>query len=125
MIKILIDMNLSPEWVKVFSDYEIEAIHWVDIGDPRSKDETIMLWAQRNGYIIFTHDLDFGTLLATTQSSTPSVIQVRTHDVTPNYLKEIVISATKQFETHLKTGALIVIDEKKCRARILPITKKR
>ncbi|ETR69529.1 MAG: hypothetical protein OMM_09518 [Candidatus Magnetoglobus multicellularis str. Araruama] len=117
-------MNLSPEWVKVFSDHEIEAIHWIDIGDPRSTDETIMNWAEKNGYIIFTHDLDFGTLLAATQKSKPSVIQVRTHDVTPNYLKDIVINAINQFETHLKNGALIVVNEKKCRARILPINNK-
>lgn len=30
-IKTLIDMNLSPEWVGVFSDHSIEALHWSSI----------------------------------------------------------------------------------------------
>lgn len=36
-----------------------------------------MAWALTNDYIVFTHDLDFGTLLAITQADAPSVIQVR------------------------------------------------
>jgi predicted nuclease of predicted toxin-antitoxin system len=39
-MKILIDMNLSPDWVKVFQKYDIEAVHWSNVGDPREKDLT-------------------------------------------------------------------------------------
>ena len=36
-----------------------------------------MKWAVTHGYIVFTNDLDFGTLLAITQANAPSVIQVQ------------------------------------------------
>ncbi|MDJ0673802.1 MAG: DUF5615 family PIN-like protein [Calothrix sp. MO_167.B42] len=41
-MKILIDMNLSPDWVGVFERYNIEAIHWSTIGEPSAKDTVIM-----------------------------------------------------------------------------------
>ncbi|MGB3266117.1 MAG: DUF5615 family PIN-like protein [Microcoleus sp.] len=76
-MKILIDMNLSPEWTIVFTKYGIESLHWSTVGDPRATDRVIMEWARVNDYAVFTHDLDFGALLAATQADAPSVIQVR------------------------------------------------
>jgi predicted nuclease of predicted toxin-antitoxin system len=40
-MKLLIDMNLSPDWVPVLSSVGIEAIHWSTVGDPRTPDRTI------------------------------------------------------------------------------------
>ena len=37
-MKILIDMNLSPDWTEVFAKYEIEAVHWSSVGNPRAED---------------------------------------------------------------------------------------
>lgn len=31
-MKLLVDMNLSPRWVKLLADADIEAIHWSSIG---------------------------------------------------------------------------------------------
>ena len=77
-------MNLSPDWIAVFEQQEWEALHWSTVGDPRATDSVIMDWARANGYVVFTHDLDFGTLLATTRVQGPSVIQVRTQDIMPS-----------------------------------------
>ncbi len=82
-MKLLIDMNLSPDWVEVFRRNGWEALHWSMVGDPRATDRAIMEWARANGYVVFTHDLDFGALLAVTQLNGPSVIQVRTQDIMP------------------------------------------
>jgi predicted nuclease of predicted toxin-antitoxin system len=120
-MKILIDMNLSPDWVVVFDRYNIEAIHWSNIGDPRELDVVIMEWARNNGYVVFTHDLDFGSLLATTGAETPSVIQVRTQDVLPASIENIVVSALNQFASELDSGALVIVDQAQSRVRILPI----
>jgi predicted nuclease of predicted toxin-antitoxin system len=120
-MKILIDMNLSPDWVPVFERYNIECVHWSTVGNPRESDRVIMEWAKNNGYVVFTHDLDFGSLLATTQADAPSVIQVRTQDVLPASLEKLVISALSQFEFQLESGALVTIDQAQYRVRILPI----
>ncbi len=122
-MKILIDMNLSPDWVKVFEKYDIEAVHWSHVGDPREKDMVIMEWARAKGYIVLTHNLDFGSLLAATGVETPSVIQVRTQDILPNSIENLVISALHQFEEELEQGALVTVDKAQSRARILPIRR--
>jgi predicted nuclease of predicted toxin-antitoxin system len=85
-MRLLIDMNLSPDWVDTLAEAGRTAVHWQSIGDPRAKDNVIMSWARSNGYIIFTNDLDFGTLLAITRAQGPSVIQARTQDVMPQTL---------------------------------------
>jgi predicted nuclease of predicted toxin-antitoxin system len=80
-----------------------------------------MAWARAQKYVVFTHDLDFGTLLALTQAGGPSVIQVRTQDVTPAGIGALVVNALHQFEGTLEKGALIVLDEARARARVLPL----
>jgi hypothetical protein len=62
-MKILIDMNLSPDWTAVFRAQGWEAVHWSTTGNPRAADRVVMDWARANGYAVFTHDLDFGSLL--------------------------------------------------------------
>ncbi len=76
-IAIVVDWNLSPDWVPVLRANGWAAVHWSDIGDPRAADREIMDWASANRHVVFTHDLDFGTALALTHASGPSVIQVR------------------------------------------------
>lgn len=110
-MKIVIDMNIPPTWISVFEAAGYEAVHWSTVGDIKAKDTTIMAWAVRNSYMIFTHDLDFGTLLAISKADTPSVIQVRTQDVFPDKLSKIVLDALKQFQSELATGALASLAE--------------
>ena len=107
---LLIDMNLSPEWV-----------HWSDVGDPRASDRDIMDWAANHQYVVFTHDMDFGTMLALTHDAGPSVLKVRTENVLPDYLESSVIAALNQHEADLASGALVVVDESRSRVRVLPI----
>lgn len=121
-MKILIDMNLSPDWVDVLAGHDITAVHWSTVGDPRAEDSELMSWARVNQHVVFTHDLDFGAALALTQAESPSVIQVRTQDVTPAHLETAVVEVLKQNESLLEAGALIVLDEGRARVRILPLT---
>jgi len=76
-VKILIDVNLSPRWVEILSNHGFEAVHWTSIGDPRAPDAVLLCWAKVNDAVVFTHDLDFGAILAATGGSAPSVIQLR------------------------------------------------
>jgi predicted nuclease of predicted toxin-antitoxin system len=82
-----------------------------------------MLWARPRGFVVFTHDLDFGAILAATAAHSPSVLQVRTQDISPQRIGAMVVSAFEQFAETLSKGALVSIDEKRARARILPFAK--
>jgi predicted nuclease of predicted toxin-antitoxin system len=122
-MRLIIDMNLSPLWVDFFGQHGVEAVHWSTIGDPRAADRTILECARTSQYVVFTHDLDFGTILAATNADSPSVLQIRTHDVLPVSLGMIVLAALHQFGHLLEQGALVTVDESSSRARILPIKR--
>lgn len=80
-----------------------------------------MDWAAAHEYVVFTHDLDFGAMLALTHEAGPSVIQVRAGNVLPDHLADSVIAALNQHESDLSSGALVVVDESRSRVRVLPI----
>lgn len=121
-MKLLLDMNLSPGFVALFEQQGWSACHWSEVGDIRAADPVIMEWARTHGYIVVTHDLDFGAILAVTQAKGPSVVQVRTQDVTPNHLAPILITTLSQYESMLTKGALVIVHEQKSRVRILPLS---
>ena len=120
-VQLVVDMNLSVEWITELAKHGWSAVHWSTVGDPRADDSVIMTWALANGYAVFTHDLDFGTTLALTHATGPSVLQVRGQDVLPEDIGPAVIAALRQHAAALATGALVVIDVKKCRVRVLPL----
>ena len=120
-MKIVIDMNLSPQWVDYLWTAGWETVHWSRIGDARAKDEVILSWAADNGYVLLTHDLDFGAILAATKAKTPSVVQVRTEDVLPDPLGPLLVRVLKENAPALESGALVVVEESRSRVRILPI----
>lgn len=67
-VKLVIDMNLSPDWVPLLQQHHFEAVHWSSVGAGTAKDREIMRWARDNDSVIFTHDLDFGIILALTRA---------------------------------------------------------
>jgi len=70
-----------------------ESVHWIDVGEPNAPDRVILEHAHRNGQVILTQDLDFGTLLAVGGLSTPSVIQFRAQAVLPSDVGEQLLAA--------------------------------
>jgi predicted nuclease of predicted toxin-antitoxin system len=120
-VKILIDMNLSPEWCRVFERSDLEAQHWSTIGDPSASDSELMAWARSAGYIVFTHDLDFGALLAATGAIGPSVLQLRGEDTRPISMGDAVIAAILAHQEELASGALVTVDPRRRRITLLPL----
>ncbi len=97
------------------------AVHWSIVGDPRASDRDIMNWALAHQYVVFTHDLDFGAMLALSHDIGPSVPQVRAENILPDNLEGLVITALTQHESDLSSGALVVVDQSRSRVRVLPI----
>jgi predicted nuclease of predicted toxin-antitoxin system len=120
-VSILVDMNLSVEWISLLQRAGWRATHWSSVGDPRAEDATIMAWAVANGYAVLTHDLDFGTALALTHAGGPSVIQVRTQRVLPEHIGPLILEAVRRFEAELSAGALVVVEPASSRVRVLPL----
>lgn len=123
-MKLLIDMNLSPRWVALMVDAGVEAVHWSSIGAANAPDAEIAAFARANDYVVLTHDLDFGAILAATQGDRPSVVQIRSEDVSPDVIGKSVIAAVAQMQVELDAGALVTVDPARTRLRLLPLHRR-
>lgn len=120
-MRLLLDMNLPPHWVASLASAGFDVHHWADVGDPRAPDREIMDWARQHGRTVLTLDLDFGTILALTKQSGPSVIQIRCRDPLSEHLLSIIITAIEQHRAELESGALLTMNDTTQRCRILPL----
>ncbi len=120
-MKLLIDMNLSPNWVDLFHDSGWQAVHWSAVGQPTARDSEIMTFAAANNYVVVTHDLDFSAILAVTHGKKPSVIQIRSEDVSREFIGKQTVAALRHMQAELEAGALLTIEIGRTRLRLLPI----
>ncbi len=70
-------MSLSVEWAAILRLEGLDAVHWREVGGISDADVVILDWAQKNGAVILTQDLDFPWLLASTRAVGPSVVLLR------------------------------------------------
>jgi predicted nuclease of predicted toxin-antitoxin system len=82
-----------------------------------------MSWARDNDHIVFTNDLDYGTLLFVTGATAPSVIQIRGEDLRPTSAGEMILSALRVAEYELTQGALITVEPRRRRLASLPLRR--
>ena len=120
-MKILIDMNLPPKLADIFTESGIESVHWYNIGLPDAKDIEILSYAKNNDYIVMTCDLDFSTILSITHGQKPSVVQIRTQGYHSEGIESMIINTIKQNAIELEKGAILTIDGKRGRLRLLPL----
>jgi len=121
-MKLLIDMNLSPRFANLLAEAGHRAVYWGTIGKPNAEDSEILAWAKQNDFVIVTNDLDFGAILAATGFVSPSVIQIRRRDLIPEAILPFILRAVEKLAIELQTGSLLVIDERRYRVRLLPLT---
>jgi predicted nuclease of predicted toxin-antitoxin system len=86
-----------------------------------ASDLEILSYAAANDYVVITHDLDFGTILAITHGKKPSVVQIRSLDISPDSIATLTIAALRHSEAELAAGALLTIEPDRTRLRILPL----
>lgn len=122
-MKLLVDMNLTPRWVSLLSGAGFESVHWMNLGKPNAPDTEIMAFAEAQDYVVLTHDLDFGAILAASQGEKPSVVQIRGEDVSPEAIGGALITALRQMATELEVGALLTVDPNRARLRVLPLQR--
>ncbi len=120
-MKLLIDVNLTPRWTAWFGEHGFDAVHWSEVGPLNAPNSEIMAYALARDCVVFTHDLDFSAILAATHAQKPSVIQVRGADVRPETIGETLLKALQQMAGEIAEGALLTVDIKQARIRVLPL----
>jgi predicted nuclease of predicted toxin-antitoxin system len=114
-------MNLSPDWREFLQSSGWEAIHWFEVGAASAPDREVMTFAARGGYVVLTHDLDFSAMLAATQALAPSIIQLRAQDTLSAQFRNLLVDSLRRFEAVPQSGAIVVVDQLRARARVLPL----
>jgi len=120
-MKVLLDMNIPLKYTAMLTTRGIEARRWSEVGAPNAKDVEIMAYARDNDYIVLTCDLDFGALLSLTHDQKPSVVQIRASVHQAERVIGLIVTALFRYRDELEAGAVISIDLKKARIRLLPL----
>lgn len=118
-MRLVIDMNLSIDWVAALQEQGVAAVHWSSVGSEDAADETIMDWARANQAIVLTRDLDFGIALTRQALIDPSVIQLRCDQVRLERHAPLVGQVLTEHAVHLDAGAIVTLDNERVRVRIL------
>ena len=122
-MRLLLDMNIPPSWVDDLCAAGHQASHWRDVGDPTASDATILGHSRRAGLVLLTRDLDFGDILAATGGAAPSVVQLRTGGLGFAAIGQLVLRALTAHAQALDRGALITVDLRRSRVRLLPLLR--
>ena len=120
-MKLLIDMNLSPQFTDMLASKGVNSVHWSNVGLLDAQDTEIVAYAEKHDYFILTCDLDFSAILSATQGRKPSVIQLRMQCLDIEKVATIIADAVIQNKRYLDEGAILVINSQKARVRLLPL----
>jgi len=120
-MKFLADMGISPKTVAFLREQGYEAVHLHEEGLDRLEDPAILAKAREEGFILLTHDLDFGELIAASGARLPSVIVFRLRNMRPGNVNRYLQRIIEQHVGVLESGAIISVTEGRIRIRALPL----
>ncbi|MBP7282337.1 MAG: DUF5615 family PIN-like protein [Leptospiraceae bacterium] len=119
-MKFLGDMGISGSTIHWLLEQGFPARHLRNLGLQKLLDSDILRLAREENEIILTCDLDFGTLLAHSKDSLPSIILFRLENERPENINKHLAIVLNNFKIELLKGCIISVTEKKYRIRELP-----
>jgi len=124
-MRFLADMGISPRSVSFLRSVGYDATHLHEEGLDRLPDSEILAKARREKYVLLTHDLDFGELIAVSEARLPSVVTFRLRNMRPTNVNLHLQAILEQHREALESGALVTVTEGHIRVRRLPIERAR
>jgi predicted nuclease of predicted toxin-antitoxin system len=98
------------------------AAHVGDIGLADAEDAAILEHAIAHRDVVVTLDADFHAIIAVSGASAPSVIRLRIEGLRASELVDALAPVVEQCADQLEKGALVTIDERRVRVRLLPVS---
>ena len=96
-------------------------MHTIELGLERAEDIDLLLLAEREDRIIVSADTDFGTLLALSGDTRPSINLFRSRNaLTADQHAELILDNLDDITPDLVEGAVVVISDDRIRIRRLP-----
>ena len=120
-MKILLDMNIPLKYAALLENKGFDVLRWSDVGAPDAADVEIMEYARHHNFIVLTCDLDFSTILSVTHELKPSVAQIRASVLHAERAVDLIAASLLRYADDLKKGAILSVDLKNARLRLLPL----
>jgi predicted nuclease of predicted toxin-antitoxin system len=119
----LLNENIPPRLIGLLKEVGWNCTHINDVALNGRPDFEIVEFATRNNLTIITHDLDYGRIVSLSGKSTPSVVTFRLEKISADSLYKLIKTHRQQLEKYVQRGALLTVDERKIRYRLLPVEK--
>jgi predicted nuclease of predicted toxin-antitoxin system len=121
-MKFLVDQSLTPFLASNLQQAGYDTVHTRDYGMQRASDAEIMARAETEDRFVISGDTDFGTLLALSKATKPSVILFRGKLAQQPVLQVTLLNLNlPNIQQALTQGCIVIIEEKRIRIRNLPI----
>lgn len=120
-MKFLADMGISPKAIDFLDTLGYNAVHLNDLGLNTLPDPDILKKVRDEGYVLLTHDLGFGELVAATKANLPSVIIFRLRNMRSERVNHYLHKVLTKYGEALEHGAIISVTNGQIRVRQLPI----
>ena len=120
-MRFLADMGVSWRVLEHLRTAGHDAVHLRDEGLQKLPDDLVFKKAIDEQRIILAFDLDFGEIAARTRGPVISVILLRLTNTTSEHVASRLDAALTLAGDALAAGAIVVVEEDRCRIRLLPI----
>lgn len=122
-MRLLIDESLQRDLAGVLSGHGHDAVHVADVGLQGAPDVDVLTKARTDDRVVVTADTDFGTLLALSGASGPSVVLLRRSGRRVHERAQIVLLVLDLVADQLATGSVVTVDNERVRIRSLPVDR--
>ena len=122
-MRFLADMGVSRRVAERLRSQGHDVVHLRDLGLQRTPDGEIFRLATAERRIVLTFDLDFGEIAARCVGPWASVILFRLADASSGHVSERLEATLARTGAALDAGAVVVVEEGRCRVRPLPIER--
>jgi predicted nuclease of predicted toxin-antitoxin system len=121
-LRFLVDINLSPRLADQLGALGHDVVHAWSLGLGSAPDAVLLERVRSENRVLMSADSDFGTILAATRATTPSVLYLR--GVSGRRVDDLVarvVTALPAIQEALTAGSLVVVEPAIVRIPSLPI----